>query len=247
MGANSKIEWTDHTFNPWIGCTEVSAACDFCYARTMSERYGWAQWGNYPRHRTSASTWKQPLKWNREAAKAGVRKRVFCASLADVFDNQVPEHWRRDLFVLIEETPNLDWLLLTKRPQNISRMNTPFFREHPPLNVWLGTTIENRDEMHKRARHLKSIPARIHFWSAEPLLEDLGDISPSLMPDWIIVGGESGAHWRPMQNEWAESLMQQCAATDAAFFMKQMAGRKPEKELARFPESLRVRQFPVCR
>ncbi|MCW2242236.1 phage Gp37/Gp68 family protein [Azospirillum canadense] len=119
MAENSAIEWTDHTFNPWIGCTKVSLACDNCYAETeRAVTCLGVTWGvGQPRHRTSASTWKQPLAWNRKAAKLGIRYRVFCASLADVFDAEVPDEWRLDLFRMIVQTPHLDWLLLTKRPK----------------------------------------------------------------------------------------------------------------------------------
>ena len=115
----SKIEWTTHTFNPWIGCTKVSPGCAHCYAETlMDTRYGRAKWGKgNPRSRTSAGNWKQPKRWDKEAAKLGERHRVFCASLADVFDGEVANEWRDALWKLIEATPNLDWLLLTKRPE----------------------------------------------------------------------------------------------------------------------------------
>ena len=122
MAENSKIEWTDHTFNPWVGCTKVSPACDNCYAEAWAKRSGQVEWGNHPRRVTSDSYWRQPIKWNRIAARDGVRRKVFCASLADVFDNQVDPQWRIDLFALINATPWLDWLLLTKRPQNIAKM-----------------------------------------------------------------------------------------------------------------------------
>ena len=124
MAENSGIEWTHHTFNPWIGCTKISPACDNCYAAEWDKRYeGGAHWGpKAPRRRTAEKNWNMPLKWDKAAAKAGVRLRVFCASLADVFDNQVPQEWRDDLWALIHATPNLDWLLLTKRPQNIEKM-----------------------------------------------------------------------------------------------------------------------------
>jgi protein gp37 len=125
MGENSKIEWTHHTFNPWTGCTRVSPACDHCYAANIAKRNP-AAFGSWepgsPRKRTSPRNWHQPIIWNRKAAEAGERHRVFCASMADVFDNQVSEDWRVHLWALIEDTPQLDWLLLTKRPQNIQRM-----------------------------------------------------------------------------------------------------------------------------
>ncbi len=132
MAAASKIEWTDSTFNPWVGCTKVArarnrpSACDFCYAEKWAKRSGQVSWGNHPRRRTTESYWKAPVAWNSRAAefqsKFRRRQRVFCASLADVFDNQVDAAWRRDLFDLIRACDQLDWLLLTKRPQNIRKM-----------------------------------------------------------------------------------------------------------------------------
>lgn len=137
MGKNSKIEWTDHTFNPWEGCTKVSPGCQNCYAEARNHRFGLDNWGpGKKRRRTSAANWKLPLRWNNEAAKAHERSvidiceigggaampprrpRVFCASLADWLDDEVPIAWLADLLNLIHDTPNLDWLLLTKRPEN---------------------------------------------------------------------------------------------------------------------------------
>ncbi|MBX9593540.1 MAG: phage Gp37/Gp68 family protein, partial [Roseomonas sp.] len=144
MGANTGIEWADHTFNPWIGCQAVSPACDNCYAETLvNGRMG----GDFAvRRRTSPRNWRLPLKWDRDAAKAGKRARVFCASLADVFDNQADPAWRGDLWDLIWETRWLDWMLLTKRPQNIAKMlptkvagALDDWGEGWP-NVWIGTT-----------------------------------------------------------------------------------------------------------
>lgn len=180
MGEHSKIEWTDHTFNPWIGCTKVSPACDGCFAEAMMDlRYGRVKWGG-ERVRTSATNWKQPIKWNKDAAAAGTRPRVFCASLADVFDNQVPPEWRADLFELIRITPHLVWLLLTKRPQNIVKMvhqsgavagNGTLYL---PRNAALGTTIEDQTRADINVPHLvlaKALcgPAFI-FVSVEPML-----------------------------------------------------------------------------
>ena len=193
MGSNSKIEWTGtrlpdgtwepgNTFNPWVGCTKVSPGCDHCYAEGWAKRSGLVTWGG-DRRRTSAANWRQPIKWNRQAAAAGVRKRVFCASLADVFDNQVPAEWRADLWALIGETPALDWLLLTKRPQNAAKMIVDARRaclggvdaadEHfqwPWPNVWLGTTVENQAEADRRVPHLLAVPAAVRFLSCEPML-----------------------------------------------------------------------------
>jgi len=191
MADNTEISWADATFNPWVGCTKVSPACDHCYAEGWAKRSGLVEWGNHPRRRTSAANWRQPLKWNREAEAAGVRKRVFCASLADVFDNQVPAEWRADLWRLIDETPNLDWLLLTKRPQNAAKMIEASRRavlsagvdsRHvmwPWPNVWVGTTVENQEEADRRIPHLLAVPAAKRFLSCEPLL---GPISLRWLP-----------------------------------------------------------------
>lgn len=178
MSANTKIEWADHTFNPWIGCTQISPGCDGCYAKAWDRRFSVSghatHWGDKPRKRTSASTWAQPLKWNREAARLGIRYRVFCASLADVFDNAVDPQWRADLFALIEATPHLDWLLLTKRIGNVGNMlPVPFdFDKHYP-NVWLGATIVNQEEADRDIPKLLAIPAAKRFLSMEPLLESV--------------------------------------------------------------------------
>ena len=140
---NSKIEWTDHTFNPWIGCQKVSAGCDHCYAEALMDlRYRKVKWGPHGvRRRTSEQNWKMPLKWHDQAEEFkemhGRRPRVFCASLADVFDNKADPVWREDLFAFIRECHRLDWLLLTKRPQNVLRMLPPGWGGGY-RNVWLG-------------------------------------------------------------------------------------------------------------
>jgi protein gp37 len=188
MAENSKIEWTDHTFNPWIGCTRVSAGCDNCYAAVSTPaRSMHIAWGpGEQRHRTADNTWAMPKRWNERHqafyAKHGRRQRVFCASLADVFDNQVPVEWRRDLFDLIELTPNLDWLLLTKRIGNVADM----VREARTWdwllgrgNVWIGATIVNQEEADRDIPKLLATPARVRFLSMEPLLSEV-DITPFL-------------------------------------------------------------------
>ncbi len=190
---NSKIEWTDHTFNPWEGCHKVSPGCDHCYAETRNARFGGGQavnWGTgAPRRRTSVANWRKPLAWNAAHdaffAAHGRRQRVFCASLADVFDNAVDPAWRADLFELIERTPNLDWLLLTKRVGNVKGMvplpwiSKPFQHgPHPaniypagwPANVWIGASIVNQDEADRDVPKLLAVPARVRFLSMEPLL-----------------------------------------------------------------------------
>jgi protein gp37 len=156
---------------------------------------------------------------------------VFCASLADVFDNAVDSAWRADLFNLIESTPNLDWLLLTKRIGNVMSMvsETAQYQfdlgcpEKPrlPENVSIGATIVNREEMLRDAERLLSVPARVRFWSVEPMLGDLGEIPLGLMPDWVICGGESGPNARPMHPDWARDLRDQCEAAGVPFLFKQ--------------------------
>jgi protein gp37 len=177
MAANTGIEWCDHTFNPWTGCQHVSPACDHCYAEAQAKRNAanFGGWGPHAeRKRTSESYWRQPLLWNKRAAKEGRRARVFCASMADVFDNQVPAEWREDLWALIHDTPHLDWLLLTKRPGNMARMLPPAFMlgnaPWPWPHVWLGTTVENQAEADRRVPELLKVQARMRFLSCEPLL-----------------------------------------------------------------------------
>lgn len=242
MGEDSNIEWTDHTFNPWIGCTKVSPGCDNCYAEKLATQRLGVAWGPHAERRFAAeSTWHHPARWNRKAQKEGRRARVFCASLADVFDNQVPDQWRLDLWHLIHQTPHLDWLLLTKRPQNIAAMlpqpatlGFPAWGEGWP-NVWLGTTVESQAEADRRIPHLLSVPARVRFLSCEPLLGPVnlrgwetfdhgwhsrpGEDTPRI--DWVIAGGESGHGARPMHPDWARSLRDQCQAAGVPFFFKQ--------------------------
>lgn len=235
MAESSTIEWTHHTFNPWIGCTKVGSGCDNCYAEAWDARGMQGvgrRWGPHaPRTRTSASNWRSPIKWNKAAAAEGARHRVFCASLADAFDNHpsvLPE-WRADLWTLIAATPNLDWMLLTKRPGNIGNMlPVPFDFGRLYPNVWLGCTITSREEMLRDAPKLARLDAKVRFWSVEPLLGDIGDVPRDLMPDLVIVGGESGPHARPMHPDWARSLRDQCVAAGVAFFFKQWGEWGPD-------------------
>jgi len=250
MAENSKIEWTDHTFNPWIGCTKVSPGCDHCYAETWDARglqQRESRWGPHAsRTRTSPANWRKPLAWNRAAEKAGKRARVFCASLADVFDNHasIKLEWRDDLYKLIEATPHLDWLLLTKRPQNVARFVPGWMTPNSwPANIWLGTTVENQTEADRRTAHLARIPAQVRFLSCEPLL---GRITPNLDGiHWVICGGESGpgARVRDGFEDAARSLRDQCGAAGVAFFMKQMAGAH-KASMPPIPDDLMVRKFP---
>ena len=257
MTENTKIEWADHTFNPWVGCTKISPGCDHCYAEGWAKRSGMVQWGDNPRKRTSIDNWNKPWKWNRMAAAAGIRYRVFCASLADIFDKDVPVQWRVDLFRLIAQTPNLDWLLLTKRIGNAWPMMLEVSRlcaggENPMPNVWLGATVVNQDEADRDIPKLLAVPARIRFLSCEPLLgplniesipyqgEWLSAFNNDAWPHfgavhWVIVGGESGHHARPMNPAWARSLRDQCNSAQVPYLFKQWGEFIPADQ----PESSR--------
>ncbi|HRP27460.1 MAG TPA: phage Gp37/Gp68 family protein [Burkholderiaceae bacterium] len=221
MANQTDISWCDSTFNPWVGCTKISPACDHCYAeRLMDHRLRYVQWGvDQPRKRTSASNWRQPLAWHAapffECEFCGMRtnkpmraqcvgphrsshvwkpsrRRVFCASLADVFDNEAPTEWRTDLFALIERTPHLDWLILTKRIGNVERMTMDALRamfiradREPPTwpwrNVWLGATICNQEEAYRDIPKLLATPAAVRFLSIEPML---GPVSLRWLAAW---------------------------------------------------------------
>lgn len=263
MGENSRIEWTHHTFSPWIGCQKVSQACANCYAEKetfvrVQRSRGRELWGtNSDRHRTSENYWKQPLKWNREAEKAGERRRVFCASLSDVFEDHpaIWPGWRADLGKLILDTPNLDRLLLTKRPENVYRMLPVFWINlwEPygmAKNVWLGTTVENQELADQRIPALLNLPARVKFLSCEPLLGRVNlqmikspaggyfdaryvgadGLRPAGKIDWVIGGGESGPSARFCYSEYARSLRDQCAEAGTAFFWKQWGEFLPDDQ-----------------
>jgi protein gp37 len=250
MGENTLIQWAHHTFNPWVGCQRVSPGCTNCYAEALDRRFGGAvidgqkvlRWGpKAPRVKTSKSNWKQPLRWNKAAEAAGERHRVFCASLADVFeDREELVQWRRELFELIDATPNLDWLLLSKRPENIMAMLpwgwiSGFEQGLVVPNVWFGTTVEDQERADARIHALLKVPAKVRFLSCEPLLEfvDLGlagRLPRTEHPriDWVIIGGESGPGARPFAIDWARDLVRQCRASGASPFVKQLGANPME-------------------
>jgi protein gp37 len=228
LAKNSRIEWTTHTFNPWWGCVKVSPACKHCYAEAWSKRVGKDVWGiNASRRFFGDDHWKGPLQWDALAAKARARARVFCASMADVFEDRrdLDEH-RERLWSLIERTPNLDWLLLTKRPELI--MNMVPWKVTWPFNVWIGATVEDQERAEERLPHLAQVPAAVRFISAEPLLDSL-DIAHWLRDslDWVITGGESGPKARPSNPSWFRDLLNQCMANDVAFHFKQWGDWAP--------------------
>jgi len=221
MAKNSGIEWTHHTFNPWWGCARVSPACEHCYAETFSKRLGRDIWGvNADRRLLSDDYWREPHKWNATAAKTNERHRVFSGSMCDVFeDRRDLDPHRERLWRLIEETPSLDWLLLTKRPENIETL-APWRNNWLP-NIWLGTTVEDQRRANERMPHLVKHPSVVRFLSVEPLLGALN--LRQWLPEvhWVILGGESGAGARPMQIDWARAVRDQAIEYGVPLFFKQ--------------------------
>ncbi len=307
MAENSKIEWTTHTWNPWRGCTKISEGCANCYADAQAKRNPGVLgiWGpNGSRVVASEAMWRQPLKWNEQAEKSRAiwefaattckseydnpgpyeRPRVFCASMADVFEDwQGPmvdakgdRLWhlyppsgtwmakvdgyadkrpvtmsdvRARLLRLIDATPNLDWLLLTKRPENIRKMLPPLVLNDPVRhdeirfgvipNLWLMTSVESADQLHRidTLKACRSL-ALILGLSIEPLLgpmQTLGEYLDGI--DWVIVGGESGRHARPCHPDWARSIRDQCQTAGVAFFFKQWGEYGPSPD-AGLPDHL---------
>jgi protein gp37 len=223
---NSKIEWTDHTFNPWLGCTRVSPGCEHCYAEALSKRTGLVGWGvGSTRRHTSADYWRAPVRWNAKAAKQGRRFSVFCASMADVFDDHpsVRPEWRGDLWKLIADTPCLDWLLLTKRPENWAK----FLPARSPGSKWahvrIGCTIEDQRRFDERAPHM--IREHGHGWqtfvSYEPALGPV-DFAPAIHAiGWLIAGDESGHGARRSDENWYRDARDVCRSAGVPFFLKQ--------------------------
>jgi protein gp37 len=228
MAEQTAIAWTDHTANFWMGCEKVSPGCAHCYAETLTEnRMGISVWGKDGTRQPVQGVWSNVAKWHKAAALERTAHRVFCMSLGDFFeDHPVANDIRPKVFELIRATPMLDWQILTKRPENLPRMLPADWSLPRYPNVWLGTSIENDRHVH-RADALREVPAVVHFISAEPLLGPL----PSLNLDhieWVIVGGESGPGYRPMDHEWARQLRNRCLAEHRAFFFKQSAAYRTE-------------------
>lgn len=287
MAQNSNIGWTHHTANFWRGCTKVSLGCKNCYAETWSYRNprNLGKWGpNGTRVLAAPQLEREISKWNAVAKAAGERHRVFCASLADVFEGedtcQKAEEYanvevgRTRLFAAIAANTSLDFLLLTKRPQNILKMVPDEWREAFPHNVWVGTSVENQDEADTRIPELIRVPAPVLFLSCEPLLDEV-DVTPYLCDfelgrgsgryniNWLITGGESGPKARNCRTDDIRALVEQCQAAQVPVFVKQLGAQPRWSEVARdqqflitlrdrkgedmseWPLDLRVQQFPT--
>lgn len=254
MGTNSGIQWTDNTFNPWWGCIKVSAECKFCYAEKWANRMGFDVWGPGSRRFFGESHWNEPLKWDKKAQEQGKRIKVFCSSMADIFE-QHPDLGQERLKVwrLIEATPNLDWQLLTKRPENINTMIPVDWIMKHPENVWYGTSIGDASTSW-RLRALQQVPAKIRWLSCEPLIGHLGHLDLRGI-HWIVAGGESGplTKIRPTDLNWILELKAQAASRKIPFFVKQLgalwasqnnATHSKGGDINEWPTELQVREFP---
>jgi protein gp37 len=253
MSKDTGIPWAKHTFNPWWGCNKVSPGCDNCYAEKWANRWGFNKlWGRGVRRTFGIDHWNEPMKWNADAKKQGITERVFCGSMCDIFEQRRSadlDLYRARVFDLIHLTPNLEWLLLTKRPENIGEMISVFsWSIDRSPNIRIGTTIENQDVLDKRLTDLFKNWQGKNFISVEPMLSEVkfkqnwidyldgwytetefdshGDPEPVQAPmpkiDWVICGCESGSSARPLDIDWVRDLRDQCAAANTPFFLKQL-------------------------
>lgn len=230
MADQTQISWTDHTFNPWWGCTKIAPGCDNCYAAALDKRTGGDYWApkQAPR-RTKLANWRKVMRWNEQAEIENRRHRVFCGSMMDWCDKDAPPGARYDLFSLIKMTPMLDWQLLTKRATLIERC-LPADWGSGYDNVWLGVTCENMEHGYPRMKALQLVKAKVKFVSFEPLLEDLQFIAIYLRHiDWAIIGGESGPGYRVMEKGVANWLIRECKNTNVPIWFKQWGGNKRDK------------------
>lgn len=276
MAQDSKIEWCKHTGNIWWGCKEVHAGCDNCYARVLAHRWGQELWGNDVPRRVIQSFFNDMEKYQKMAAKEGAVERVFVGSMMDIFEKPMPTinskgetlltntGYLRDVFfknISDGKYPNLQFLLLTKRPSNINKYIPEHWKENPPSNVMFGTSPVNQETANKLIPQLLEVKGK-KFLSVEPMLDEinlkrLNETNDGYMDcligvswcvgmnepaehekiDWVICGGESGQHKRPFNADWARKIRNQCGASDVPFFMKQMDKIQP------IPDDLLIRQF----
>jgi protein gp37 len=233
MGKVTGILWTDHTFNPWWGCTRVSPGCVNCYAEKFDKRVGGDHWGpGKPRRVFGDTHWREPLKWS---------GRVFCASMADIFDDEAPEGQRERLWDLIRSTPNLTWQLLTKRVHGYSKYLASDLMNSP--RVWKGFTAEDQPNFDERYAEMWNHPGII-WVSYEPALGPLTFLRWQSKPHWVVYGGESGPGRRQDQERWARDLRDECEIYNIRFFMKQRSARTPDEGKKLITPDLMIQEFP---
>ena len=268
---STKINWTDETWNPIIGCSKISPGCKNCYAEKMAYRLSKIKHTEYYGHVLHGKNWngltsyhfkeglKKPLKWKKP-------RMIFVCSMSDIFHENVSFWWIDEVFEIIEKCPQHTFQILTKRPEIMQRYFSRNQCKIIPDNVWLGVTAENQEQANKRIPVLLQIPAKIHFVSVEPMLSEIdlfnvdneinqkmSEIEPKEMffsadyIDWVICGGESGHNARLMSSEWARSLKDQCKEANVPFFFKQGSQNnwKNYKDFDSFPEDLKIREFPI--
>jgi len=241
MGTNTKISWCDHTWNSWLGCTPVSVGCDNCYARAMRKRYG-----HNPTivQRTSVATWRQPLVKERNGQykwKSG--ERVFVCSMSD-FWHPAADKWRSDAWSIMSLRPDLEWLVLTKRPER-ALARIPYPQQHHWVNIWLGVTAEDHEHFMMRVPEILQAPCLTFWVSHEPLLDKINVEQLASTLDWAVIGAESGSQRRPCKLEWVRELVEQYKAVDTPIFIKQLdLDGRLSKDPSEWPEDLRLQQFP---
>lgn len=252
MATNSNIEWCHHTGNPWWGCTEVHEGCDNCYARAWAHKYGNKVWGNDQPRKAIKSVWGNFAKWQKDAETANEIHRVFVGSMMDIFEKPMPvidsngstAGYKTDVLrdrvfnQVVPASPHLMFLFLTKRPSNINKYIPDLWKVLPPRNVMYGASVVDKKSMADVDRHLGKVNGQ-KFLSIEPLLEEISLLDwTGELPDWVIVGGESGPKRRPFDPDWARRLKAECYALKIKFFMKQIDKVIP------VPEDLMRREFP---
>jgi protein gp37 len=243
MGETTGISWTDHTFNPWWGCTRVSPGCENCYAETFDKRIGGDHWGpGKPRRTFGEKHWNEPLRWNRQHEKDGTKGLVFCASMADVFDVEAPVGERERLWKLIDATPSLIWQLLTKRVEGYSDLLRADLLTNP--RVYKGFTAEDQKRYDERWDFMRKLPG-FTWWSYEPALGEVTMYKIWAKPGWVVFGGESGNSRRDCDRAWAERNRAECKAHGIPWFMKQMSARTPEEGKKLIPPDLMLQEFPA--
>lgn len=253
MAQNSKIEWTTHTANIWWGCTKVHEGCDNCYAETLANRWGSNVWGNDNPRRLIKGFFKDLNSYQAAAKKAGEMHRVFVGSMMDIFEKPMPlvnskgevlpettDYHRQHFFQNISDGiyPNLIFLLLTKRPSNITKYIPESWKGTPPENVMFGTSPVNQETAYTLINQLLKVKGK-RFLSVEPQLGSVNLVHWLPQIDWVIQGGESGHHKRPFDFAWAYDLKEQCQAANVPYFFKQIDKIKP------IPDDLMIREFPA--